>query len=87
MYVILVYDISEKRVAKVCNYLRRYLVRVQNSVFEGELTDRQFADVQYGLKHIIIKEEDTVRYYIFRSQDLVKVGHLGTETTDQCTII
>jgi len=85
--VIIVYDISEDRVAKVCNYLRRYLVRVQNSVFEGELTDRQFADIEYGLKKIIEKDEDSVRFYVIRSQNLVKVGNMGIEKTDQCTII
>jgi CRISPR-associated protein Cas2 len=87
MYVIIVYDIAERRVAKVCNYLRRYLVRVQNSVFEGELTDRQFADIEYGLKKIIKKDEDSVRFYVIRSQDLVKVGNMGIEKADQCTII
>jgi len=85
--VIIVYDISVERVAKVCNFLRRYLVWVQNSVFEGELTDRQFTDVEYGLKKIIKKDKDSVRFYIIRSQDLVKVGNMGIEKADQCTII
>jgi len=87
VYVIIVYDISVERVAKVCNFLRRYLVWVQNSVFEGELTDRQFTDVEYGLKKIIKKDKDSVRFYIIRSQDLVKVGNMGIEKADQCTII
>jgi len=85
--VIIVYDISVDRVSKVCNFLRRYLVRVQNSVFEGDLTDRQFADVEYGLKQIIEKKEDSVRFYVIRSQDLVKVSNMGVEKGEQCTII
>jgi CRISPR-associated protein Cas2 len=40
MHIILVYDVGEERVGKVCNYLKRYLPRVQNSVFEGDLTGR-----------------------------------------------
>lgn len=87
MYVIIVYDVSVERVVKVCNYLRRYLVRVQNSVFEGELTDRQFADIEHDLKKIIKKDEDSVRFYVIRSQDLVKIGNMGIEKADQCTII
>jgi len=87
VYVIIVYDISVDRVSKVCNFLRRYLVRVQNSVFEGDLTDRQFADVEYGLKQIIEKKEDSVRFYVIRSQDLVKVSNMGVEKGEQCTII
>jgi len=87
VYVIIVYDVSVERVSKVCNFLRRYLVRVQNSVFEGDLTDRQFADIEHGLKKIIKKDEDSVRFYVIRSQDLVKVGNMGIEKADQCTII
>ncbi|MEN2993717.1 MAG: CRISPR-associated endonuclease Cas2, partial [Thermodesulfovibrio sp.] len=39
MRVILVYDINEKRVSKVLKTCRKYLHWVQNSVFEGELTE------------------------------------------------
>ena len=38
MYIILVYDVDQSRVSKVCNYLRQHLNWVQNSVFEGEIT-------------------------------------------------
>lgn len=39
MFVILVYDVDQKRVAKVLKKCREYLFWVQNSVFEGELTE------------------------------------------------
>jgi len=39
MYVILVYDVNEKRVAKMLKLCRRYLNWIQNSVFEGEITE------------------------------------------------
>ena len=39
MYVILVYDIGEKRVGKILKLCRKYLNWIQNSVFEGEITD------------------------------------------------
>jgi CRISPR-associated protein Cas2 len=42
MFVILVYDVGVDRVAKICQYLRRSLDGVQNSVFAGELTDTEF---------------------------------------------
>jgi CRISPR-associated protein Cas2 len=41
MYVVIVYDVEQTRVAKVCQYLRRWLHWVQNSAFEGELTEAQ----------------------------------------------
>jgi len=87
MYVIIVYDINVDRVSKVCNFLRRYMTRVQNSVFEGEVTDKQYAEIEYGLKHIINKNEDSIRCYSFRTQDQVRVTSLGIEKADLCNII
>ena len=37
MYVILVYDVGEKRVGKMLRLVRKYLSWIQNSVFEGEI--------------------------------------------------
>ncbi len=79
MYVIIVYDIGEKRVAKVCKFLRKYLNWVQNSVFEGNLTESQFEKVKYGLKKLICEEEDAVLYYVFSTPKWVERGILGKE--------
>ena len=87
MFVIVVYDVSVDRVSKICNFLRRYLNRVQNSVFEGELTDKQFAEIEHWLKKTIKKDEDSIRFYSFRTQDQVKLTIMGVEKTDTCTII
>ena len=38
MFIILVYDVGEKRVAKVLKICRKYLNWVQNSVLEGEIS-------------------------------------------------
>ena len=38
MHLILIYDVGEARVAKVCKRLRQRLTWVQNSVFEGDVT-------------------------------------------------
>lgn len=63
MYVIIVYDIEQKRVAKVCKYLRRYLTWVQNSVFEGETTPARFKEIKIGLKKLSTKKS-TLYYFI-----------------------
>ena len=39
MYLIMVYDINEKRVKKVLKIGRKYLDWIQNSVLEGEITE------------------------------------------------
>lgn len=79
MYLIIVYDVEEKRVAKICKYLRRYLHWVQNSVFEGELTDGKFTEVQTGLKKRIKPDEDSVLFYKLRSGDEIKKEVMGLE--------
>ena len=69
MYIIIVYDIGVKRVAKVCKYLRQHLNWVQNSVFEGELTKAQLARVKSGLFTIIDESEDSVLIYQMRHEN------------------
>ena len=46
MYVIAVYDVEEKRVSKMLKLFRRYLHWVQNSVFEGAITEVKLKELQ-----------------------------------------
>ncbi len=77
MYVILVYDVEQERVAKVCQFLRRYLNWVQNSAFEGELSEAQLERVKLGLKDIIDEERDSIYLYILREARWVRKEVLG----------
>ena len=79
MFVILVYDIQEKRVAKVLKTCRRYLNWVQNSVFEGELTPAKLEKLKGDLKKIIKKEKDSVLIYQFRTLKYSKREIMGLE--------
>ena len=47
MYIILVYDCGEKRVGKMLKLCRQYLNWIQNSVFEGELSDAQLLELEF----------------------------------------
>jgi len=67
MFVILVYDVDQKRVAKVLKKCREYLFWVQNSVFEGELTEMKLRQLKRELKAIIDEEYDSVIIYRFES--------------------
>nr|WP_276977035.1 CRISPR-associated endonuclease Cas2 [Ferrimicrobium acidiphilum] len=60
----MVYDIGERRVVKVLKAARIYLTWVQNSVFEGEITDANFMRLQNTLKRII-EPDDSILFYIF----------------------
>ena len=68
MFIILVYDVEQKRVAKVLKKAREYLNWVQNSVLEGELTDAGFERLKYELKQIIKEEADSLIFYTFRTK-------------------
>ena len=39
VFVIVTYDVGEKRVNKIRKKLKMYLIWTQNSVFEGEITE------------------------------------------------
>jgi CRISPR-associated protein Cas2 len=79
VYVILVYDIGEKRVQKVCKLLRRYLNWIQNSVFEGEITPAKLKEAENHLKRIIKKEEDSIIIYKLRTENAFKKEVIGQE--------
>jgi CRISPR-associated protein Cas2 len=63
MYYIAVYDFNEKKVGKALKLFRKYLNWVQNSVFEGELTDSQFAELKSLSKKLMDPENDSVIFY------------------------
>ena len=67
MYVILVYDCGEKRVGKMLKLCRKYLNWIQNSVFEGEISDVKLKELCYKAGKVIEKEEDSIT--IFKSRD------------------
>lgn len=79
MYVLVVYDVDVKRVSRVHKYLKRYLHWVQNSVFEGELTDAQIEEVKTGLERTLIRENDSVLFYTARDQRWLDKKVIGRE--------
>ncbi len=63
MYVILVYDFGENRVAKALKTCRKYLTWVQNSVFEGEITEGNLKKLKKELESKMNKEQDSLIIY------------------------
>ena len=88
MYVILVYDIiSGKRGTKLLKFLRQHLIWIQNSVFEGEVTESNFASIKFGIKELINEEKDSVIIYQFDSQNYTKREVLGIEKNETDSFI
>jgi CRISPR-associated protein Cas2 len=79
MYVILVYDIGEKRVTKMLKLCRRYLHWIQNSVFEGELTEVQLKELLYEARKIMNIREDSLIVFRSRSQQWLEKEIIGVD--------
>ncbi|MCP2238811.1 CRISPR-associated endonuclease Cas2 [Thermoanaerobacterium thermosaccharolyticum] len=79
MFVILVYDVNEKRVNKVLKTCRKYLNWVQNSVLEGEISDANFRKLKSEISRIINKDEDSVIIYTLRTTKYSDREILGLE--------
>lgn len=68
MFLIMVYDIEQKRVNKVLKIGRQYLTWVQNSVLEGEIRDAAFERLKSDLQNVIEEKKDSVIFYKFRTK-------------------
>ncbi len=79
MYMIVVYDIGEKRVGKICKWMKRYLPRVQNSVFEGDLPESKFAAMKTGLQERMDLTVDSVLIWVLRDEKWADRQTLGSE--------
>lgn len=79
VYVVIVYDVDQSRVAKVCQYLRRWLHWVQNSAFEGELTEAQLERIKAELNDLIDPEYDSIYIYRLPDRKFVRRDVLGQE--------
>ena len=87
MYVIIVYDVKVERVNKVKSFLRQHLFWIQNSVFEGELTNSEFKKLSDGLMNIIDKESDSVIIYKLMMEESLTREVLGVEKSSMDEIL
>jgi len=79
MFVIVAYDVNERRVTKVLKTGRRYLSWVQNSLLEGELTKAQLARLKADFKKVIKEDEDSIVFYLIRRQQYMERQVMGKE--------
>ncbi len=87
MYVIIVYDAAPKRGVKLLKFLRQHLLWIQNSVFEGDVTEAQFEIIKKGIKDKINKEKDSVIIYQFDSGNYTNRQVLGVERNETDSFI
>lgn len=68
MYVVVVYDVDKKRCGKMLKLCRGYLHHIQNSVFEGEITDARLEELKIKARKIM-EEEDEDSLIVFKSRN------------------
>lgn len=79
MYVILIYDVAQKRVGKMLKLCRKYLCWIQNSVFEGELSEAKLRELKSQIGSIIDTETDSVIVFTNRMSYNMDKEILGKE--------
>lgn len=82
MYIILVYDIGQKRVGKMLKLCRQNLNWIQNSVFEGALTPSQLNELKMKAKKIMVAEEDSLIIFTSRNEEWLKKEVIGKEKNE-----
>lgn len=82
MYIILVYDIGEKRVGKMLKLCRQYLNWIQNSVFEGEITEVKLKELLAKAKEIMLLGDDSIIIFKSRQERWLEKEVIGKEKNE-----
>ncbi len=86
MYILVTYDVDTtkkeganrlRNVARIC---MDYGQRVQNSVFECEITEAQLCTLKNMIHKVIDENKDSVRIYYLSRNNARRVEILGKET-------
>ena len=86
-YVLIVYDVGVERINNVRQFLRQYLTWIQNSAFEGELSEGQFGRVKAGLQKRIEIDEDSIIIFTTSSKKWLRKEVIGIEKAEVSAII
>ena len=87
MYILITYDVDtisetgQRRLRQVAKACQDYGQRVQNSVFECEVTEAQFTLLKNRIESIIDEKLDSIRFYFLRRNDQRRVSALGKVTS------
>jgi len=79
MYVILVYDCGQKRVGKMLKLCRKYLSWIQNSVFEGEISEVKLKELILKAEQIMDADDDSIIIFSSRQEKWLNNQIIGKE--------
>lgn len=87
MYILITYDVDtvsktgQKRLRQVAKACKDYGQRVQNSVFECELSEAQFVTLKNKISDMMDMQLDSVRIYILSSKSHGRILSMGKSTS------
>jgi len=81
MYVIVVYDMEADRTHLMLKLCRRYLVHVQNSVLEGEISEGDLATLNGEIEDLL-QEGESVMLYELSSDRLLNRTVYGDDPAE-----
>ncbi len=85
MLVLITYDVcviskgGQRRLRKIAKTCLDYGMRVQNSVFECEVTPAQYVLLKDELLDIFDPKKDSLRFYMLGKKGRQKVEHVGAK--------
>ncbi len=85
MLVLITYDVcvtsdgGQRRLRNIAKTCLDYGMRVQNSVFECEVTPAQFVTLKNELINIYNHKEDSLRFYMLGKKGRQKIEHIGAK--------
>lgn len=86
MFILVTYDVDTtnkdgaRRLRNVAKACMDYGQRVQNSVFECEVTEAQYCLLKERIKNMINDTLDSIRFYSLSRNERKRVEVLGVET-------
>jgi CRISPR-associated protein Cas2 len=87
MYILVTYDVDtisesgQKRLRQVAKICKDYGIRVQNSVFECDVTETQYVRLKAALSDAMDNQLDSIRFYHLNKNDNRRVVTLGKMTS------
>jgi len=88
MFVIVVYDVAVEKNREVLTFLRTRMNWIQNSVFEGDLTEAQLREVKTRLESVANSSSgDSIVVYELGSEKYVEKTVIGEEKGSSDRII
>ncbi len=79
MYCILIYDVEAKKTVKLLKLCRKYLNWIQNSVFEGNITEVKLEELVQEAKKIMNEEHDSLIIFTSRQEKWLHKRIIGVE--------